>query len=697
MRAAAAEVESPGWNQRECRTVLDSVGHMSHPRTHRHTGLVSAESREFFRNDLERPLLIVGNGPSAAAPRHDLLPDDPVVFRMNWFFLEDRYHYGRDVDGFFFAIPNPELERRVRYVSDHSWYRFRSVFSPMKLATGADGEGHRSELVGSGIPQFDHWNLIAEYPNLARFMMSRPLPTQGVQVIAMALAIGFTDITVCGVDMYESESERYGYTIPDDVAAALQVKDLLPGYESLHSLDRDLDFLDATLALHPEASVKYIGPSRHLSARLPAPTQRPNQCTFAGVPAAEVLAAPRPVFATDSDGSLTAIDSEGLPFALIDGKRCGYVTLVSGPFHHGARALARSLSKVSDVPLLVMCAPSAERSALRSSGISSIDVPEIRNPNVLHAATKRFAATYTKLNAFRMTHLDRCVYVDSDMIVRRSIDDLFETSGFCAVPDHGLTHEYDRFNSGLFAFDPDAALFDELVSKIGEVDSYDHGDQGFLNELFADWTALPHEYNVNKRWSAHHPNLFHHEQARVIHFVGIKPWQAEAPSAYDQLYREWFDHLSEAELIDLAIDLRHSVDVAGTTPRRYRWMKLIGARKSSTRRGWEEGSLLRRAQARLRDGAYAEALALLEAEWPGDQVASPGLARERAKAELLTGDFDTALQRLSDAAARHPGRQSIVSNLRALESISRVRSASPIPIPDDWVALVARFASRVSR
>ena len=127
-----------------------------------------------------------------------------------------------------------------------------------------------------------------------------------------------------------------------------------------------------------------------------------------------------------------------LPFTIIGGRRCGYVTFVSGPFHHGARGAARSLAAVSDVPLLVMCTPSADRAALRASGLQCIDVPEVFNPNDLDTRSGRFAATYGKLNAFRMTHLDRAVYLDSDMIVLRSIDELFEMSGFLAVADHGL-------------------------------------------------------------------------------------------------------------------------------------------------------------------------------------------------------------------------------------------------------------------
>lgn len=667
---------------------------MSHPRTHDLDGPVGEDVLDFFSDSLHRPLLIVGNGPSAAVPRHDLIPDDPVVFRMNWFFLEDRYHFGRTVDAYFFSIPNRELEARLRQISRERWYDLRAVFSPMRVPTGRDGEPHRSALHEAGVPEFDHWNTIAKNPVLARFMMSRPLPTQGMQVLATALTVGFRDITLCGIDMYESSTSRYGYAIPDEVAAALETKDLTPGYESFHALDRDIDFLDACVRQYPDASIRHVGPSRHLAARLPTPPVRERACTFGGVAASDVQIERKSTFAAGAEGRVLTLDGESLPYRLIDGKRCGFVTLVSGPFHHGARALARSLAKVSDVPLTVMCAPSADRGALRASGIAFIDVPEIKNPNVLGLSTQRFASTYTKLNAFRMTHLDRCVYIDSDMIALRPIDDLFRQSGFQAVPDHGLEHEYDRFNSGLFAFEPDAAVFEHLMSKIETVSSYDQGDQGFLNEMFPDWHRLPHEYNVSKRWSVHHPNLFHLESTRVVHFVGIKPWQPEPSSAYDELYRLWFTFLAPDELVDVTEFIRQSSHSASSSSRRLNFRRRRTATAASD---WNDGSLLRRVQARHRDSAFPEALELIDREWPGDEVASPGLRRERAKARLLNGDINGSCEELRAASRAFPAHEGIRRNLALVERVVAVQRVSGGVVRNSWIAAASRVLERLRR
>jgi hypothetical protein len=344
-----------------------------------------------------------------------------------------------------------------------------------------------------------------------------------------------------------------------------------------------------------------------------------------------------------------------------------------------------------------MCAPSADRSLLRASGLTCVDVPDIRNPNVLSGSSSRFADTYTKLNAFRMTHLERAVYLDSDMIVLQNIDELFLDDGFAAVADLGLEHNYDRFNSGLFAFEPDGALFDDLIGRTRSIHSYDQGDQGFLNEVFPDWKPLPHEYNVNKRLSAHHPNLFHLESARVLHFVGVKPWQSEPQTPYDELYRLWFSFLTKDELVELVEELR-ATDSGAHTARRIRsWFEpllrlLPGAHGAGRQPGpdWHSGSLLRRTQARNRDGAYVEAFELITEEWPGDSVASPGLLRERAKCKVLSGDIEGGIEDLRNAASRYPASASIQSNLVALERAQQIQRASIGLIPDALIVNLAR-------
>ena len=207
--------------------------------------------------------------------------------------------------------------------------------------------------------------------------------------------------------------------------------------------------------------------------------------------------------------------------------------MVSGPnYHHGVRALANSLRRVSSIPLLALCTHDADQAALTASGIHVIEVPEIVNPNRIRRIQARFAATYTKLNVFRLDFLDRLVYLDGDTVVLQNIDELFAGDDFAAAPDAGLDRANGKiFNSGVFAVTPSHELFHSLLDRLGNTASYDGGDQGFLNNIFTDWRRLPQEYNTTKRMFAHHPALFNAEEIKVLHYVGVKPWEPVKPGS----------------------------------------------------------------------------------------------------------------------------------------------------------------------
>ena len=117
----------------------------------------------------------------------------------------------------------------------------------MQLPSARDGDRWGNQMLDVNLKQYDHWAVISRYPRLARYFMSRPgLPTSGMQALGFGLGVGFREIYLSGVDLYESKEARYGYTISQQVAAGLLEKDLRPGYEDAHSIDNDLAFLQAS-------------------------------------------------------------------------------------------------------------------------------------------------------------------------------------------------------------------------------------------------------------------------------------------------------------------------------------------------------------------------------------------------------------------------------------------------------------------
>lgn len=59
------------------------------------------------------------------------------------------------------------------------------------------------------------------------------------------------------------------------------------------------------------------------------------------------------------------------------------------------------------------------------------------------------------------------VYLDADALVVRNMDEVFGCSGFCAALRHS-----ERLNSGVMVVRPSAAVFGDMLSKIGRLPSY---------------------------------------------------------------------------------------------------------------------------------------------------------------------------------------------------------------------------------
>lgn len=494
------------------------------------------------RFDVSRPLIVVGNGPSAASPLVQHMPADPVVFRMNWFFLEEERHYGTRVDGFFWSIDTAPLPDELAAVLERREYDIRAVFGPMRptrttLAGKLVDERHR--------PQFDHWAVIAENPTFARELMGRPLPTQGFQVLAFALALGFRDIYLTGIDLYESsEGDRYAYRVPEAIARRLPAKDTTPGYEKSHARDRDIAFFGTCRAQYPDARIHALSRSAFLDAHCRPDERAPGGSLYRAKPTFE----PGTLRLVGPGSSRDLLEE---PYALRDGNKCAFVTMVTGGgFEYGANALAASIRRVSSVPLIVMCTEEADQSLLEGDNMIVREVTPIKNPNPLPGAQDRFLYTFTKLNIFAMTDWDRLVFVDADAILLQNIDELFAIDEFAAAPDFGIELHHERFNSGVLCCQPVPGLFDTMMQRSRSITSYDGGDQGFLNVFFEKPRMLDYRYNTLKRLYVHHPNLFDWSEIKVLHYVGQKPWTALAAGSdeYAPLVDVWAQLISNEQL-----------------------------------------------------------------------------------------------------------------------------------------------------
>jgi glycosyltransferase involved in cell wall biosynthesis len=215
--------------------------------------------------DTSRPVLIVGNGPSAGQPDYSRIPANAYVFRMNHFYFEPASLYGRRADFVLWSVRNQLLHEKLQKITVERGYDIGCFCFPSGILQKDDANGILTQTFQ---PYLDHWSVISRRPELGRRMMSRPLPTQGVQAVAMALILGFREIFVIGMDFYQPARQRYYFQPPATDAARLKEKDLALGYEKNHSLETDIAFLRATQACFPEARIASVSAKSYAATLL---------------------------------------------------------------------------------------------------------------------------------------------------------------------------------------------------------------------------------------------------------------------------------------------------------------------------------------------------------------------------------------------------------------------------------------------
>lgn len=209
----------------------------------------NAAIRRSIEPYLNRTCFIFGNGPSCARANPHL--ENAFVFRTNWFFLENEPKFGLDVDAYFCGIYNQEMLRQLA----ESKYRIKRFFAPFNFFENTTINDYLYRPVFKEC--YSHWNLIAENYILGKEFIKRPLPTQGIQMIATAAIMGFKNIEIYGIDFYQGEGERYFYSQTEKSRSALESKDIEPGYEANHSIETDKKILSLIEEEFPDTYIKF--------------------------------------------------------------------------------------------------------------------------------------------------------------------------------------------------------------------------------------------------------------------------------------------------------------------------------------------------------------------------------------------------------------------------------------------------------
>jgi alpha-N-acetylglucosamine transferase len=248
-----------------------------------------------------------------------------------------------------------------------------------------------------------------------------------------------------------------------------------------------------------------------------------------------------------------------------------WVTLLTQPdYLVGVKTLHRSLKKSgSRWPLVVMVTDAinqSTREALQADGCVIHPVVPLmpRNDLAQHYASAQFGEVWSKLRVWELTGCERVVFLDADMLVLRNMDELFtldlgdyalaachacrcnpnQIASYPASwqPEHCHYTWQERqqpvpanldlyLNGGFLVLKPDEAVFRQLQEKVTAIDDlrrYPFSEQDLLNEVFAGrWLPLPYIYNALKTLPFQHPQMWHADEVKNLHYILAKPWKRD--------------------------------------------------------------------------------------------------------------------------------------------------------------------------
>lgn len=167
------------------------------------------------------------------------------------------------------------------------------------------------------------------------------------------------------------------------------------------------------------------------------------------------------------------------------------------------------------------------RNGLQTAGWKIRTIRRIRNPKAKKNAYNEW--NYSKFRLWQLTDYDKIIFIDADLLILKNIDFLFSMPEISATGNNSTL-----FNSGVMVLEPSNCTFQLLMDHINEIESYNGGDQGYLNEFFTWWHRIPKHMNFLKDFwigddeetkkkktmlFGSNPPIIH-----VLHYLGFKPW-----------------------------------------------------------------------------------------------------------------------------------------------------------------------------
>ena len=221
-----------------------------------------------------KPIVIAGNGPSLAQIDYSRLPQDFDVFRCNQFYFEDKYFLGKKIKGVFF---NPSVLREQIFTLHHLKERGEYEVEDVYCQRGDDSElvieGNKVENIFPSVKStYDFLKKLPLFNELDKFhrFFFHQWPTAGIVMLYTAIAQGYKEIYLTGIDFYGGGGTDYAFKIDPKSNIATRI----PAFRDsvfqakVHTQSLDIAFIQLALTL-PDIKLYAVSPNSALSEILP--------------------------------------------------------------------------------------------------------------------------------------------------------------------------------------------------------------------------------------------------------------------------------------------------------------------------------------------------------------------------------------------------------------------------------------------
>ena len=230
-----------------------------------------------------------------------------------------------------------------------------------------------------------------------------------------------------------------------------------------------------------------------------------------------------------------------------------YMTLLgSDNYLIGTLALIQSLKDVrSKYPIVVVVTSNVSSKSLKILKKKNIDFVQVGKINISNKVIEdnkkqgyaNWSNTFSKLVIFGQTQYKKIVFLDSDMLILKNLDALFDRKNLSAViagKSYPGNSDWKDLNSGTMVIVPKSGEDERLLKLVDNNNlSGKFGDQDIIQLGYPNWKnesqlELGEEYNL---FAKHEPyyigNRVLDSPIKVLHFVGkVKPWNMSRKQRY---------------------------------------------------------------------------------------------------------------------------------------------------------------------